>query len=317
MKLAWYEEAGARRLGIVEGREIVAVDAPLRADRNSGVSLASPSAVIAAWEQLRPCIERAARNAPRIALDSVRLLAPVDPALILCSGENYWDHRDEKPAVQPKEPEFFIKAPAGVTGPYDPVERDTRVTRKLDYEVELAAVIGRPGRHIGAERALEHVFGYTIMNDCTARDRQVQMRPDGSCFYLVGPGKNFDTCAPCGPWIVTADEISNPQALQIRSLVNGELRQSNTTANMIWGCAELVAFFSRNLTLRSGWMVSTGTPGGTAWASDPELGGRPYARADVTRPDGYLSVGDVVRCEVEHIGHLENRVVAPSDGGGR
>lgn len=318
MKLAWFDDVGRRRFAIVEGHELCEVDtmlAPLPAAQRVG-DLSSPSAVIAAWDDLRDLVARAAETATRRPLKGSRLLSPVDPGLILCSGENYRDHRDEKPAVAPKEPEFFIKAPAGIVGPYDSVERDSRVTKKLDYEVELAVVIGRNGRHLTRDRSIEHVFGYTIMNDCTARDRQVQMRPDGSCFYLVGPGKNFDTCAPCGPWIVTTDELDDPQTLPIRSLVNGTIRQSNNTANMIWDCAELVAFFSRNLTLRPGWLISTGTPGGTAWASDPELGGKPYVRSDVTRPDGYLRVGDVVRCEIDGIGHIENTIVAPPDGGG-
>ena len=185
------------------------------------------------------------------------------------------------------------------------------MTRKLDYEVELAVVIGKPGRHIPAERALEHVFGYTVANDVTARDRQAVPHPEGGFEYRLGPGKNFDTCAPIGPWIVTRDEIEDPQALGLRTYVNGDLRQSNSTAKMIWDVATLVSFFSDFYTLQPGVLIETGTPGGTAWATDPEIGGRPYAREDVTRA-GYMQPGDVVTVEIDGIGSLTNPIVAAS-----
>ena len=213
-------------------------------------------------------------GASKVPLAEAKLRAPLDPSLILCSGENYWDHRAEKPEVTRKDPEFFLKTGLGVVGPGDDIIRDERVTLKLDYETELLIVIGKPGRHIARERALEHVFGYSIMNDVTARDRQVTLRPDGSSVYNLGPGKNFDTCAPIGPSIVTRDEIPDPQALELKTLVNGELRQNNSTAKMIWDCARLVEFFSTFVTLRPGVVIATGTPGGTAWGTDPELGGK-------------------------------------------
>jgi 2-keto-4-pentenoate hydratase/2-oxohepta-3-ene-1,7-dioic acid hydratase in catechol pathway len=245
----------------------------------------------------------------RFPLRDVRLLAPLVPPIILNSGQNYWDHRDEKPPVDQHDPEFFLKAPLAVIAPGDPIVLDPAVTSKLDYEVELAVVIGRPGRHIPRERALEHVFGYTVANDVTARDRQAVRQPDGSFLYRLGPGKNFDTAAPLGPWVVTADEVPDPQALDLRTRVNGELRQSNSTSKMIWGVAELVAFFSIFYTLQPGVVIETGTPGGTAWATDPELGGRPYEREDVAR-GGYLRPGDVVTVEIDGIGSLSNPVVA-------
>ena len=156
---------------------------------------------------------------------AVKLLAPLVPPVILNSGQNYWDHRDEKPEVDQKEPEFFLKTPLAVIGPDEPVLYDSIVTRKLDYEVELAVVIGKPGRHIPVERALDHVFGYTVANDITARDRQAVPHPQGGWEYALGPGKNFDTSAPLGPWIVTRDEIADPQDLQLRTYVNDEVRQ--------------------------------------------------------------------------------------------
>lgn len=317
MKLVRYDRNGALRLGIIDGEHLI--------DLLDACPTGTPAAVIAAMSDMTRLIASgeaglkaagaalaSARRsgAGRTPLAGAKLKAPLDPSLILCSGENYWDHRDEKPEVTRKDPEFFLKTGLGVIGPGDEIVRDERVTRKLDYETELLVVIGAPGRHIPRERALEHVFGYSIMNDVTARDRQVTMRPDGSSVYNLGPGKSFDTCAPIGPCIVTRDEIPDPQVLELKTLVNGELRQSNSTAKMIWDCARLVEFFSTFITLRPGVVISTGTPGGTAWGTDPELGGKKPMRKDVVAPKGYLQVRDVVVCEIEHIGRLENRVVS-------
>ncbi len=180
-------------------------------------------------------------------------------------------------------------------GPDEPVLYDSIVTKKLDYEVELAVVIGKPGRHIPVEQALEHVFGYTVANDITARDRQAVPHPEGGFEYALGPGKNFDTSAPLGPWIVTRDEIARPaepRAAHLRQRRGPAV--ATRTAKMIWSVAEIVAFFSHFYTLRPGVVLETGTPGGTAWATDPEIGGKPYERDDVVR-GGYLQVGDVVR----------------------
>ena len=316
MRLARYEQDGTARLAALDGDELVDLLAALEAGGSLSEAeraLASDAtAFIASGAAGRELAARAvASGAGRLALASAKLHAPLSPGIILCSGENYWDHREEKPEVTAREPEFFIKIPStGVIGPDDDIVLDPAVTQKLDYETELAVVIGKAGRHIAVERAGEHIFGYTIMNDATARDRQVKMRPDGSCQYALGPGKNFDSCAPLGPVIVSADEIPDPQALALRTLVNDEVRQNNSTAKMIWSVAELVKFFSTFVTLQPGWVISTGTPGGTAWAADPELGGRPYDRADVVRASGYLQPGDVVRCEIEGIGVLRNQVVA-------
>jgi 2-keto-4-pentenoate hydratase/2-oxohepta-3-ene-1,7-dioic acid hydratase in catechol pathway len=160
------------------------------------------------------------------------------------------------------------------------------------------------------------VFGYTVANDVTARDRQAVPHPEGGFEYRLGPGKNFDTCAPIGPWIVTRDEIDDPQQLGLRTYVNGDLRQSNSTAKMIWDVATLVSFFSDFYTLQPGVLIETGTPGGTAWATDPEIGGKPYERGDVKRA-GYLQPGDVVTVEIDGIGSLTNRIVSPGENAHR
>jgi 2-keto-4-pentenoate hydratase/2-oxohepta-3-ene-1,7-dioic acid hydratase in catechol pathway len=315
MRLVRYLRGAAPRTGALEGDCVVDLldAAPLGTAPALLAALADTTRLIAAGAAGLAAARSAVATAPaaaRTPLARVRLLAPLQPSLILCSGENYWDHREEKPEVTRKDPEFFLKTGLGVIGPGEDIVLDPAVTQKLDYETELLIVIGKPGRHIPAARAHEHIWGYSVMNDVTARDRQVTLRPDGSSVYNLGPGKNFDTCAPIGPSIVSADEVRDAQSLQLRTLVNGELRQSNSTAKMIWTCAQLVEFFSTFVTLRPGVVISTGTPGGTAWGSDAELGGKKPMRKDVVTASGYLRPGDEVVCEIEGVGRLVNRVVA-------
>jgi 2-keto-4-pentenoate hydratase/2-oxohepta-3-ene-1,7-dioic acid hydratase in catechol pathway len=321
VRLVTFEYGSRRAIGAVEGDAVIDLRAAYaRALAAEGDPRATPvaaaripadmTAFIGGLEPSWLAAEQALEHGkPSYPLEEVRLLAPLVPPIIFNSGQNYWDHRDEKPPVEQHDPEFFLKAPLGVVGPGEPVILDPAVTRKLDYEVELAVIIGKPGRHIPTERALEHVFGYTVANDVTARDRQAVPHPEGGWEYRLGPGKNFDTCAPLGPWIVTRDDVPDPQELGLRTYVNGELRQSNSTAKMIWNVATIVSFFSDFYTLQPGVLIETGTPGGTAWATDPDLGGRPYERGDVKR-GGYLQPGDVVTVEVDGIGTLTNPIVA-------
>jgi 2-keto-4-pentenoate hydratase/2-oxohepta-3-ene-1,7-dioic acid hydratase in catechol pathway len=324
MKLVTFQHGPRRALGAVEGEVVVdlqaayagylaEVEGDSRAAEIAAVRIPSDmAAFVAGLERSWHAAEQAlAHGGPSYALDEVSLLAPIVPPVILNSGQNYWDHRDEKPPVDQHDPEFFLKTPLAVIGPNEPIILDPVVTSKLDYEVELGVVIGKPGRHIPRERALEHVFGYTVTNDITARDRQAVPHPEGGFEYRLGPGKNFDTSAPIGPWIVTRDEIPDPQGLGLRTYVNGELRQNNTTDKMIWDVATVISFFSDFYTLQPGVLIETGTPGGTAWASDPEIGGPPYERVDVTR-SGYLQPGDVVTVEIDGIGSLTNPIVAAS-----
>jgi len=315
MKFVRYKRNGALRLGALEGDEVI--DLLDAAPNGTAVEIlaafANMTRLIAAGAEGIRVARAAVRSAGKMArtpLANVKLLAPLVPSLILCSGENYWDHREEKPEVTRKDPEFFLKTGLGVIAHGDDIVSDPRVTKKLDYETELLIVIGKVGRHIPASRALEHIYGYSVMNDVTARDRQVTLRPDGSSVYNLGPGKNFDTCAPIGPALVTADEVPDPQVLALKTYVNGELRQSNVTAKMIWTCAQLVEFFSNFVTLQPGVVISTGTPGGTAWGTDAELGGKKPMRKDVVTASGYLQPGDEVVCEIETVGRLVNRVVA-------
>ncbi len=324
MRLVTFEHESRRALGAVTGdavvdlrrsyaRYLAEIERDPQAEAIAAVRIPDEmtdliAGLEPAWRAAELALAHAAVSHP---LEDVVLHAPLVPPIILNSGQNYWDHREEKPPVEQHDPEFFLKSPLAVIGPMEPIVLDPVVTGKLDYEVELGVVIGKPGRHIPREQALEHVFGYTVTNDVTARDRQAVPHPEGGFEYRLGPGKNFDTSAPIGPWIVTRDEIPDPQALGLRTYVNGELRQNNTTAKMIWDVSILVSFFSDFYTLQPGVLIETGTPGGTAWATDPEIGGRPYEREDVTR-SGYLQPGDVVTVEIDGIGSLTNPIVAAS-----
>ena len=314
MKLVTFVEGGTERLGFLAGDAIVD---PLLASGDRSL-FADALTFIRSGDRAVAAARTILANAPKQALiprNNVTLAAPLKPSTILCSGSNYRDHNAEKAntPISGKEPEFFVKTADCVVGPDEPIVFDPLLSKKLDCEVELAIVIGKSGRHIPVERALEHVFGYTIVNDVTARDRQVRRTPEGMTWYELGSGKAFDSSAPLGPCTVTADEIGDPQKLAVRSRVNGELRQSSSTSNMIWSCAELIHFFSRNFTLRPGMVIITGTPAGTAWSADRELGGKGVTQPGLVPATRYCLPGDVVECEVEKIGVLRNAVAEASE----
>ncbi|MGH2349132.1 MAG: fumarylacetoacetate hydrolase family protein, partial [bacterium] len=221
-------------------------------------------------------------------LRHTKLLAPIPRPRknIFCMGRNYAEHAREGGVAPPEVPVFFTKPPTAVIGPGAPVTYH-RATQALDYEVELVAVIGRRGRNIPAAKALDYVFGYTIMNDVTARDLQ---RRHQQWFK----GKSLDTFAPMGPWIVHRSAIPDPQALRLSMRVNGETRQDSTTANMLFPVATLIEILSAGMTLEPGDLLATGTPEGVGMGFDPPK---------------WLHAGDGVAAEVERIGVLENRVV--------
>jgi 2-keto-4-pentenoate hydratase/2-oxohepta-3-ene-1,7-dioic acid hydratase in catechol pathway len=218
-----------------------------------------------------------------------RLLAPLPhPGKIFGSGINYASHKEENPdAVMPDEPGFFAKFSTSVCGPGDPVRLPTP-SSTVDYEVELAVVIGRPGRDILAADAWQHVFGYTVINDVS--DRGVQFRPNQMVL-----GKGFDTFCPMGPAVVTVDEIDDLGSCRVRSIVNGEVRQDALLSDMIFDIPTLVAHASQNITLEVGDVITTGTPAGCGTFRSPPL---------------WLKPGDVVQVEVAGIGTLSNPVVA-------
>lgn len=319
MKIVNFQSQSGTRIGVLDGEFVVDVMAAHQASpvftAENVALLSNTISVIAHWHELRAGFEQAIKNShidgtARMNSQDVRLLAPMIPTSILCSGSNYLSHNAEKANadISGKEPEFFIKTGDCVVGPDSDIVLDRVLTQKLDGEVELAVVIGKSGRHIPKEKALEHVFGYTIVNDVTARDRQVRKRPDGSFWYELGRGKFFDSSAPLGPCITTADELGNPQDLMVRSWVNGELRQISSTSQMIWSVAQLVHFFSVNVTLRPGMVIITGTPSGTAWSTDAELGGKWSGTDGMVPATGYLKDGDRIVCEIDRIGRLENKV---------
>ena len=318
MKLINLSVHGMRRVGVLDGDHVVDVLAVHEAQpfltTTDIAALGSTVSVIAQWDHLHALFEKAVSlsrgGVGRTPTPSAHLLAPMAPSTILCSGSNYLRHNQEKANADTsgKEPEFFVKTGDCVVGPDEAIVWDPVLTKKLDGEVELAVVIGKPGRHIAVKDALDHVFGYTIVNDVTARDRQVRRRPDGSYWYELGRGKLFDTSAPLGPCITTRDEIPDPQAIMVRAWVNGELRQISSTSQMIWSVAELIHFFSVNMTLRPGMVIITGTPSGTAWSSDEELGGKWAGTNGMVKAQGYLQPGDTVVCEIDGIGRLSNPI---------
>jgi 2-keto-4-pentenoate hydratase/2-oxohepta-3-ene-1,7-dioic acid hydratase in catechol pathway len=229
-----------------------------------------------------------ATDGEEVALDGVRLLAPVPrPGKVIGIGLNYRDHAAESGQPIPTAPILFPKYANSVIGPGAPIVIPPE-TREPDYEAELGVVIGRAASRVPEADALSFVAGYTCMNDVSARDLQFQ-----SSQWMLG--KAIDTFLPCGPWLVTADEIPDPQALAIRLTLNGEVMQSSSTAQMVFGVAELVAFVSRTTTLDPGDLIATGTPPGVGFARKPPV---------------WLKDGDVVSVEVEAIGALTNPVRA-------
>ena len=238
-------------------------------------------------------------HARHAATDTV-LLAPLPTPRknVFCVGRNYAEHIAEGDRAQDKNtgvseyPVYFTKPPTAVIGPGAEIPIFPTLSEAIDYEVELTVVIGRAGRNISKERAWDHIFGYTIMNDITARD--VQRRHGGQYFK----GKALDGSCPLGPWIVTADAIGDPHDLAIALSVNGERRQNGSTASMIFDIPTLIASLSEGLTLEPGDLIATGTPSGVGYAMEPPR---------------FLHDGDTVLCEIENIGELENTLRRQAD----
>ena len=242
-------------------------------------------------------------------VEHTSILLPFTPRAVICSGNNYRDHLQEKEVKDAKDQkgddiELFLKLPECFIGPYDAIVYSTELTEKLDYENELAVVIGREAWKLSPEEAQKCIFGYTVCNDLSARDRQMTLE---GCMK-TGLSKNFDGCGVLGPCIVTADEFQAPLQLEIITKVNGQTRQRTNTKHMINLPAFLVSHFSNFFKLKPGYVLSTGTCGGTAWSTDPELGGIPYERSDIVR-GGYLNPGDTVTCSIDGIGEICNPIV--------
>jgi 2-keto-4-pentenoate hydratase/2-oxohepta-3-ene-1,7-dioic acid hydratase in catechol pathway len=277
--------AGRPRPGLIVGDEIVDLSDP-------AVGLPADMADLLA---LGPeALERAARassgRAARFALEAVRRHAPVPhPPSILAIGMNYRAHVAEMGREPPEYQYWFNKQRTSIAGPGDPIVLPT-VSTMVDYEGELAMVIGRRCQHIPAARAMEVVAGFTIINDVSVRDWQWRT----PTFTL---GKSFDSHAPCGPLLVTTDELADPGNLALRTWVNDDLRQDSTTADLIFGCAALIEYLTTAFPLEPGTVIATGTPAGVGAGFDPPR---------------FLADGDVVRIEIEGIGELSNPVVQGS-----
>ena len=283
MKLATFEVDGRERIGAVLDSGIVEL---------TGDGLPTGMIeLITRWPTLSEKVARlAAESKPRYQLGDVHLLAPVPrPQKILAIGLNYADHIAESGAATPERQIWFSKLPNAVNGPYDPIEMP-KASSAIDYEAELVFVIGKRCRHVAKEKAHEVIFGYAAGNDISVRDWQFHTPQ-----WLIG--KSFDSHAPFGPWIVTADEIGDPHALGIRCLVNGETRQNSNTKNLVFNCFDQIAYLSQAMTLEPGDIVFTGTPGGVGQSM---------------KPPKLLKSGDTVRVEIDRIGFLSAKMV-PED----
>ncbi|HEY0920114.1 fumarylacetoacetate hydrolase family protein [Devosia sp.] len=286
MKLAAYSHAGERRLGVlVEG----------------GIVLLPPeigqlSEVIARGAAGLAAVHAAIVGREPVAFDPGRLLAPLDRLRrdILCTGWNYWDHfeegrgrREGQEVERPAHPTFFTKGPDVLIGPNDAIAYDGELSAKWDYEVEVALIIGRDGRNIPEEQALDHVFGYCLANDVSQRDLQ---RAHGGQWLK---GKSIDGTMPLGPWITTADEV-DPTNIDIACVLNGETMQAANTSMMAFPISRLIAEMSAGMTLRAGDLILTGTPAGVGNARTPPL---------------FLKAGDEMLLRSSVLGEMRNRLV--------
>jgi 2-keto-4-pentenoate hydratase/2-oxohepta-3-ene-1,7-dioic acid hydratase in catechol pathway len=297
-----FKHGNGRRLGVLSGGPYVTVVdlTELAATTGSDAPPADLMALIDAGDSgldavrsLLAKLEPSA-GAPVIRpLAGLELLAPLDPPRgnVIAIGRNYAKHAAETAArgEEPKPPTVFTKAITTIAGPNDEIPIDPAVSDEIDWEVELGLVIGKAGINITREDALEHVFGYTVVNDVTARD--IQSDWGGQYFK----GKSLDSSCPSGPWVVTRDEVADPQSLKLQLRVNGTVKQDSSTANMIYPVDAIISWISIGMTLLPGTMVATGTPEGVGFARTP--------------PE-FIHVGDVVEAEVEGIGTLRNKFVA-------
>lgn len=285
MKLMMFENGGPARLGVVDGEIVIDLSAC------GAVLPETLQALIEAGPDELAALGEAIKTAPGtacIALDAVRPALPLPrPGKFICVGLNYALHAKEGGHDIPTYPSLFVRWPTSLVAAEAPVVRP-RVSDQLDYEAELTIVIGKGGRHIAEENALDHVFGYTIFNDVSVRAYQRKTAQ-------WTPGKNFDGTGPLGPVVVTADELPpGASGLRITSRVNGETRQDSNTSDMIFSTARIIAILSEFMTLEPGDVIATGTPSGVAHAM---------------KPPGWMKAGDRVEAEIEGIGILANPVI--------
>jgi 2-keto-4-pentenoate hydratase/2-oxohepta-3-ene-1,7-dioic acid hydratase in catechol pathway len=283
MRLITFRDGDSPRIGLLDGDEIVDL-------RSAAPDLPTEMCAFLSRgeEALSVAREALAGGGSRRPLADVGLCSPVlRPPKILAVGLNYRDHAEEAGMEIPKVPMIFNKQSTCAHPPYEPFHLP-RASHRLDYEGELAFVIGRPCRHVPRERAADVIAGYTICNDVSVRDWQLRV----PTFTM---GKSFDTHGPLGPAIVTADELGDPHTRDIRTWVNGKARQSSNTKHLIFDCASLVEHLSTAFTLEPGDVISTGTPSGVGGAM---------------KPPKWLVAGDVVKVAIDGIGEIENGVIA-------
>lgn len=281
MKLVTYDSGKGARLGALTDSGIIDLPALGLPPTMLALIQAGP----AVWQQAAARV--AAATGAAIPLSAARLLAPLaNPGKLIAIGLNYMDHCREQKVQPPTRPLIFAKFPSAIVGPGDVVAWDPAVTQQVDFEVELAVVIGTRTRHATEENALDAVFGYTVLNDISARDLQF-------ADVQFVRAKSLDTFAPMGPAIVTADAIADPQALKLRCSLNGQIMQDSSTSEMIFSVRHLIADLSRFFTLEPGDVITTGTPDGVGVFRSPKV---------------FLKDGDVIVAEIDGIGRLENRV---------
>ena len=283
MKLALYQGQDGPRSAAVLNDTLVDLNAT-----DPQIPTCTKSLLTAGQEMLQ-LAEEASRSGEPIPLDSVKLLPPIaNPQKIICVGANYAEHAKEVGEEQPDEPIIFCKFPTALHAPNEPVVLPT-VSQKVDYEAEFVVVIGRQGRNISEKDALNYVAGYTCGNDVSARDWQLEK--SGGQWLL---GKSFDTFAPVGPWVVTTDEIPDPENLDIALRLNGQTMQQSNTRNFIFPIAKVIAYVSQVCTLTPGDLLFTGTPNGVGLGRKPPI---------------FLKSGDTMEVDIEKIGVLRNPVV--------
>jgi len=281
MKLVTFTHNNETRVGAVIGNHVVDSKDNGLIPTNMIAFLSAGTAALVAMQQQIDSGDH------RIALQDVKLQAPVPrPGKFLGVGLNYADHIDETGLEKPEYPTFFTKQSSCVIGDGEAIHLPT-VSDKLDYEGELAFVIGKRCKHVTVEQAHEVIAGFTIVNDVTVRDWQFRTPT-----WTIG--KSFDTHGPMGPWLVTSDEISDPHNLDLKTWIDDEKRQNSNTRHMIFNCYELIAYLSQAMTLEPGDVISTGTPSGVGVKM---------------KPRGYLKSGQTVRIEIEGIGMLSNPVI--------
>jgi len=304
--VTFQSKGGGPRAGLVRGDSVIDLSAEL-AGRTQGSAPLDMLHLITNMDELLPLVREVEGESTRAIgdrlhlLEAVRLCPPIPrpPKNVMCLGRNYPEHASESarafgdaspPQARPEFPTIFTKSANALVGPYDDIVIDPDVSTAMDWEVELALVIGKPGKGIPIELAREHVFGYMVLNDVTARDLQ---RRYGGQFFK---GKSLDLSTPTGPWIVTPDEVGALEELALSLRVNGVLKQHDRVGSMMFSVPEIISALSVGLTLEPGDIVATGTPAGVGFAREPRE---------------FLKAGDRVEAEISGLGTLRNYIVGP------